>query len=238
MNEIITKVCNKCGEEKELSQFNKMKRGKDGFSYKCKDCHNAENREYSSKPEYKKKQKDYILSHKEKRLEIQHKYNHSDKRKECDNRYKEKYPDRIRENGKKHREGDKYKSRIEKEKPQRRKRDKERRAEDVSYRIATNLRNRTKYALFAQDSPRYYTDDEYLGCSPAFLRKYLESLFVEGMLWENYGFYGWHIDHILPCASFNFKLPEEQKKCFHYTNLQPLWAEDNLRKSDKILNVA
>ena len=76
---------------------------------------------------------------------------------------------------------------------------------------------------------------DLVGCTPEFLRSYLESLFTEGMTWDNYGPKGWHVDHILPCASFDLTKEEEQKKCFHYTNLQPLWWFDNLRKSDKIL---
>ena len=51
------------------------------------------------------------------------------------------------------------------------------------------------------------------------------------MSWGNYG--KWHVDHIRPCASFNLVNEEEQKKCFHYTNLQPLWAKDNLSKGSK-----
>ena len=67
------------------------------------------------------------------------------------------------------------------------------------------------------------------------LKTYLENKFQKGMTWENYGKDGWHIDHIKPCASFDLTKESEQKKCFHYTNLQPLWAKDNLSKSDKIL---
>lgn len=71
-----------------------------------------------------------------------------------------------------------------------------------------------------------------VGCSLLELQKHLESQFKEGMSWENYGFYGWHIDHIRPCASFNLADLKEQKLCFHYTNLQPLWWEENLSKGD------
>ena len=69
------------------------------------------------------------------------------------------------------------------------------------------------------------------GCSKEELLTFLEAEFENGMTWDNYG--EWHIDHIRPCASFNLEDPEEQKKCFHWTNLQPLWAGDNIRKGDK-----
>ena len=71
-----------------------------------------------------------------------------------------------------------------------------------------------------------------IGCSPAYLKKHIESQFTEGMSWDNYGKF--HIDHIIPCASFDLSKPEKQKKCFHYTNLQPLWAADNLSKGAKL----
>lgn len=53
------------------------------------------------------------------------------------------------------------------------------------------------------------------------------------MTWENYGFYTWHIDHIRPCASFDLSDPEQQKICFNYKNMQPLWAHENLSKHAK-----
>lgn len=79
-----------------------------------------------------------------------------------------------------------------------------------------------------------------LGCSVGEFKAHLESLFTDGMSWENYGFYRvgeprrWHIDHILPCDSFDLTNPDQQKLCFHYTNLRPLWGDLNISKSNKI----
>lgn len=72
-----------------------------------------------------------------------------------------------------------------------------------------------------------------LGCSFDELKKYIESKFKDGMTWDNYGYRGWHVDHIKPCASFDLSDPKQQEECFHYTNLQPLWAKDNLSKGSK-----
>lgn len=102
---------------------------------------------------------------------------------------------------------------------------------DPSYKLIINQRTRINQVL-----KRYKTKKtlDLLGCSPQFLREHIEKQFTEGMNWDNYGKYGWHIDHIKPCASFDLTDIEQQKICFHYTNLQPLWAEENLRKSNKI----
>jgi hypothetical protein len=70
-----------------------------------------------------------------------------------------------------------------------------------------------------------------VGCTPEFLKQYLASQFQPGMSWDNHG--AWHIDHRKPCASFDLTDPAQQKACFHYTNLQPLWAEENLRKGSR-----
>jgi hypothetical protein len=96
---------------------------------------------------------------------------------------------------------------------------------DLRSRIWSTLKGKKKYSHFR----------ELVGCSDDFLKEYLESLFQEGMTWHNHGQYGWHIDHIIPCSSFDLTDPEEQKKCFHYTNLQPLWWYDNIKKGTKIL---
>jgi hypothetical protein len=75
---------------------------------------------------------------------------------------------------------------------------------------------------------------QLIGCSMEYLREYIESKFQRGMTWENHGS-GWHIDHIVPCAAFDFTQPDQILQCFHYTNLQPLWAHENLSKSDRII---
>ena len=76
---------------------------------------------------------------------------------------------------------------------------------------------------------------ELLGTDIETARLHLENQFKENMSWDNHGNYGWHIDHIIPCASFDLTDIEQQKKCFNYTNLQPLWAKDNMSKGSKIL---
>jgi hypothetical protein len=103
---------------------------------------------------------------------------------------------------------------------------------DINHRIRWSLRARINAAI--KKNTKSDNTINLIGCSIEFLRGYLESRFQIGMTWENYGFYGWHIDHIKPCASFDLTDKEQQKICFHYTNLQPLWAIDNIKKRDKI----
>ena len=112
---------------------------------------------------------------------------------------------------------------------------KKRREEDISFRILGNTRKRILTALKSNSKSSKTID--LLGCDIAFLKQYLESKFKDGMCWENYGLKGWHIDHIKPCYLFDFKNIEEQKQCFHYTNLQPLSAIDNLIKGKRWENI-
>ena len=74
---------------------------------------------------------------------------------------------------------------------------------------------------------------EFLGCGMEAFKIHLESQFSAGMSWDNHG--KWHLDHIKPCCSFDLADIEQQKVCFHYTNLQPLWAIDNIKKAAKYL---
>lgn len=112
---------------------------------------------------------------------------------------------------------------------------KEKYNKDVSFKIAQNIRTRMRKALKTQKTLKRNKTVNLIGCSFHFLKTHIEKQFKEGMTWENHGNNGWHIDHIIPCASFDLTDPEQQKKCFHYTNLQPLWASENISKGAKIL---
>ena len=111
---------------------------------------------------------------------------------------------------------------------------------DVGFRVLNNLRNRIWKSLNGINKSKRTI--KLIGCSIKKLKKHLENKFADNISWDNYGAgcngkgkVEWHIDHIKPCASFDLSKPEEQSKCFHYSNLQPLWAADNLHKSAKII---
>ena len=108
-----------------------------------------------------------------------------------------------------------------------------RRKNDTTFRLLQNMRRRLSLAINDQGTMKIDTSLRLFGCSAEELKAHIESQFTDGMSWENYGIHGWHVDHIKPCNSFDFSLESEQRECFHYSNLQPLWAEDNIRKSDK-----
>ena len=101
--------------------------------------------------------------------------------------------------------------------------------EDLNFRLLNICRSRVTLALKGKVKSKNTL--ELIGGSAENLKKHLESQFTEGMTWDNHG--KWHIDHIKPCAVFDFTVKGQQHECFHYTNLQPLWAEENMRKSAK-----
>lgn len=104
------------------------------------------------------------------------------------------------------------------------------RNEDKLHKLKGNITTRIYQAIKGKYKKKKRTI-EYLGCSILFYKGFLQNKFKEGMNWNNYG--DWYIDHIIPLASANTE--EELIKLFHYTNTQPLWAEENIKKSDKIL---
>ena len=105
---------------------------------------------------------------------------------------------------------------------------------DENFKLGKTIRQRIREVIKNSNGYKAYETMELLGCSIQETKEHLEKQFKEGMTWENYGYKTWHIDHIMPCASFDLTDPEQQKKCFHYTNLQPLWAHENMSKGAKI----
>jgi len=101
---------------------------------------------------------------------------------------------------------------------------------DPNFKVACSLRSRISSLIRKSGVKKETKSTELLGCSIDEFRKHLELQFSNGMTWDNYG--TWHIDHIVPCSSFDLTKINEQKQCFHYTNQQPLWAMDNLRKGN------
>ena len=111
-------------------------------------------------------------------------------------------------------------------------REKERYHSDIRFRLEYILRRRVSLALRGFNKSK--NTIKLLGVpNIEFLKKYLENKFKPGMSWKKRGLI--HIDHIIPCASFDLTDPKQQAICFHYTNLQPLWAKENLIKGAKLL---
>jgi Prasinovirus endonuclease VII len=221
-----TKKCGKCQVEKAFSEFNKC-RGKpfDLHSHCracqkiCKDSWYAKNKdwvkEYGQLPEVKAKVR-----------EIAKKRYHSNE-----------------EYRKKHLESNRIRRRKEPAKIMARKYEKMRLKTDINYKLGKILRGRVRGAItkiklqLNIDIHKCASTLELLGCSLTDLKIHLEKHFQPGMTWENHGLGDnkWHVDHILPCDSFDLTQESEQRKCFHYTNLQPLWQFDNLSKNNKII---
>ena len=101
---------------------------------------------------------------------------------------------------------------------------------DINYKLARILRSRLKSAIKHNYKSGSAVRD--LGCTISYLKRYLEKQFTKGMTWDNHG--EWHIDHIIPLSLVNLSDIEQLLKVVHYKNLQPLWAKDNLIKSNKI----
>lgn len=110
--------------------------------------------------------------------------------------------------------------------------------ENPNFRMSINLRNRVNAAINSARVKKFNHTIDLLGCSWESFVKHLESTWQPGMSWENYGKWEsagsmtWHVDHIKPVSLFNLLDPEEQKKAFHWTNTQALWARDNIIKNN------
>jgi hypothetical protein len=212
----IMKICIRCQQELDKSQFSKDKKQQDNLNTWCKDC-------------AKKYNKDYYIKNKEKLKKYAKNYTKNNKIAISNN--KKEYYENNKDNKKKY---DKEYNKTHKK--ERNEYIKNRKQNDINYRILCNLRGRLLNAL-KRNSKKSHSKD-LLGCSIEEFKAYIEAQFTEGMNWENYGTGNdkWNLDHIIPCSSFkHLDTLLEQQLCFHYSNYQPLWEIENKQKSDKII---
>lgn len=197
------KHCNKCGQDKNLSDFPKDNSRKDGHRHECKNCHNT-----------------YLRKHYKKNKE---------KRNKSSKKWKIKNKRHIKAYRKKYNRTHKEANRI-----QHNKYIQKRLQFDLNYRLSSYLRSRIHDAL--KKSYKVGSAISDLGCTIEEFRDYIATKFTEGMSWENYG--KWHLDHIIPLISFDLTDRNAFLIACHYTNYQPLWAKDNLKKRSKDLKQA
>lgn len=118
---------------------------------------------------------------------------------------------------------------------------KRRRLEDPQYAIGQKLRGSVGDRIKRSGGKKQNKAWDLIGCSVEWLKAHIENQWKAGMAWDNHGVWRrggsskWHIDHIRPCESFDLTDIAQQRECFHWTNLQPLWAIDNLQKGSKLV---
>ena len=162
----------------------------------------------------------------------QYRQRYPDRVAEANRLYREQHPDRVAAGKRRYREQHAGEISVKKRAYKRAHRaeinahKRHRRQTDVLFRLACNLRKRLSNAL--QGRTKSAPTLALLGCSVDECRAHLERQFVDGMSWANRT--AWHVDHIRPVASYDLSDPGQQRACFHYSNLQPLWARDNLVK--------
>jgi len=218
------KQCSKCGEVKELSEFNKKKDGKFGVQTMCRMCRRDYRKRNYNKEKNASQCRNYRLNNIDK-FKSYDKLYYINNKSLCNKRSKEYYEsnkDRLKLMQKNNR------SHINASR-------KQRYINDTGYRIECNIRSRIFGSLNGLN--KFTSTRELIGCTIDELKTHLQSTaIVNGYKDFDINSYlgqDYHIDHVRPCSSFNLEDEEEQQKCFHYTNLQILSAEENLKKSNK-----
>lgn len=215
----MKKICRICEQTKSLADF--YKSGK-YYRTECKACHLLQQKN-KCRNKVRTNNKKYYSNNREKenarckQYQLENKKNVLAQRKE----YREKNKDKIRAYEKEYRKNSRFAINES-----RRKRHKERYSNDLFYKLSVNLRTRMYRAVKNHQKSGSAVND--LGCSITELKNYLELMFGDGMSWDNYG--EWHIDHIIPLSSFDLSNRLEFLKACNYTNLQPLWAKENIKK--------
>ena len=230
------KKCKECGDTKTIYLFVKNKNSKDGYTSNCKLCR----KKYNKKDP--KKSREYYLR-KKASMTPEEKEQKNKKRNERRRRLYALNPDKFREKRRLYYAENRVylaakvrASLLTKEKRDKRnERIREQRKSDPLLRLKLGVYSKISGLLKSNKTSSRSKTFEYIGCDLDFLKKHLESQFTKGMCWNNYGKFGWHVDHIIPLSSAKTK--EDLLPLLHYTNLRPLWWRDNIQKRDKILNV-
>jgi hypothetical protein len=221
------KVCSKCNIEKPFEDFT-LREKVNRYESRCNKCVKVYYEEYYLKNKQKiiERSNSYYNENTEKVLLAVKEYRKKNKEKvqKLQFDYHIKNAEKIREKTKNWRKDNKER---------RNQTEKERRKNDVLHKLVHYLRVRTNFYIKKMSVTKNNSSLKIIGLSPIQLKEHLEKQFTQDMSWDNYGLYGWHIDHIIPLSSA--KTEEEIYKLCHYSNLQPLWAQDNWEKSNKIL---
>jgi hypothetical protein len=222
------KKCDTCNETKDIVEFNRRLVNKDGVSSTCRSCYSKNRKmvcEITAVINLPNKTcntcgtvKNISEFKKTKRSSDGHFHKciactkprvwNKEKQHLSEKRYCERNKEKLKEKWK--REGQK-----------------------LHRKIKSRLSNRIKDALKAISLRKDNKILSYLDCSHDFLRKWFQFLFVEGMTWDNIG--EWHIDHVIPCASYDLNKEEDIKQCFSWKNIRPCWQQENLEKGSLII---
>jgi hypothetical protein len=211
------KKCTKCKTIKPIETFKKDRRFKHEKGPWCKACVNLSAKQY-----YETHQEESIAKHKLWRKNNKEKVNAYARKYRKNNReattvleirWRKKHPERVNE--------------------WRRKWDKKRR-QNLQQRLSESMSASILRSIRTGKNNRHW--EMLVDYTLEKLMSYLEKQFTDGMSWQNYGKRGWNIDHIIPKSVFNYEKPEDDdfKRCWSLKNLQPLWAKDNIRKSNKL----
>jgi hypothetical protein len=204
-----------CGQWKDESEFSKRKDTKRGYKSHCNECR-IKNEYEANKNEILAERKEYRKQNIDAINLYQQEYRDAHKKEASDYQRKYKNANRAQINADR----------------------RERRDNDPNFKIADNLRRRMNIAI--KEGRKSGSVIRDLGCSIEELKWRIENMFYpdpktgEIMTWENYGYYGWHIDHILPLSSFDLTDREQFLKACNFNNLQPMWGWQNFSKNDKL----
>lgn len=208
-----TKICSMCKIAKSLSKYRKNKYEPDGYFHYCKPCHLQYEQEWRAK--------------------------HREKSNKWRKKWKQNNPEKVKLGNKSYRERNRELIRIRNRIWSKANPDKER---AKAARLRSTVKGKLKGSISSginqclRGNKKGHHWEELVGFTGEELKKHIETQFSAGMSWDNYGIRGWHIDHIIPISFFQFTSPKdtEFRMCWRLENLQPLWAKDNLCKSNKL----